>query len=139
MTPTKIENTLRTNAISNNYYFSMNSNCFIVSHLIVSMVTGQNTKSAISQLLIKLETCSFLCLHLHFQLYVILYEMKTWQKSGITHQPYCKFPPGAKHTFATNSVPSVPSPCKPSQDSTRVCQTSSYLQIVSLLCGNPDY
>ena len=118
----------------------MSSNCFIVSLSIVSMVTGQNTKSAISQLLIKLETCGFLCLHLHFQLSMILHERKTWQKSGITHQPLLQIPTWCQvHTFATNSVPSGPSPCKPTQDSTKVCQTPSYLLIVSLLCGNQYY
>ena len=78
------ENTLGINAKSYNYHFSMNGDWFIVSPIIVSMVTSLKLKNAISQLLIKLETCCF-CVHICISSCPWYYEMKTRPKNR--HNP----------------------------------------------------
>ena len=87
MTRFKIENSLRFNANFYNYHFSMNGNCFIVSPIIVSMVTSLNIKSAISQLLIELETCVFFVFAFTFPAVHDTVRWKSDEKIGITHQP----------------------------------------------------
>ena len=80
----EIENTLRINVNFYNYHFSMNGNWFIVSPIIVSMVTGLKLKNAISQLLIELETCIFFVFAFTFR---VVHDTMRWKPDKNRHNP----------------------------------------------------
>ena len=97
------KNTFKVNGLSYNHHFTRNGDWYHVP-IMVSMVTDLKLKNAISQLLIKLETCGFQYLHLHFQLLMILLDENLNRENGqnTSYHPLCKCPYCAKCTAYSN-------------------------------------